>query len=250
MSENSKLRLNFSLDFRIITLVLVAIIVLMLAMWRPWGDATSSDRTIRVTGESVVKAEPDEFVFYPSYQFKNADRDAALVEVSKKSDEVVAKLKELGVVDQNIKTNSGGYNYDYFREEDNTTTYTLQLTVTVNSREHAQTVQDYLVSTSPVGSVSPQATFSEALRKQLESQARDEATKDARAKADQSAGNLGFKVAKVKSVEDGAGFGDVIPLGGEVALDSAASSAMAPKLGVQPGQNDLNYSVTVVYYVR
>ncbi len=54
-----------------------------------------------------------------------------------------------------------------------------------------------MVTTAPTGQVSPRPNFSDAKRKELESKARDEATKDARAKADQSARNLGFKVGKI-----------------------------------------------------
>lgn len=243
-------RLQLSIDYRAIILVLLAVIAGMLIIWKPWNQTTdNSDRTIKVTGETTVKAEPDEFVFYPSYQFKNADKTAALADVTKKSDEITTKLKQLGVADNQIKTNTNGYeNYSYFRNDDNTFTYSFQLTVTVNAKDLAQKVQDYLVTTTPSASVSPQANFSEAKRKQLESTARDQATKDARAKADQSAKNLGFKVGKVKSVEDGTGFDRIYPLNGE-ATDTT-KLASPTQLTIQPGQNDITYSVTVTYFVK
>lgn len=241
-------RLNLSIDYRIITIVLLAVIAGMLALWRPWTSAQTSDRTIQVTGQTTLKAEPDEYIFYPAYEFKNKDRNAALAELSKKSDEVVAKLKSLGVSDSKIKVNSDGYEPYYLEKTPGTTTYTLRLTVVVDNRELAQKVQDYLVTTTPTGTVSPQADFSDARRKELENQARDEATKDARAKADQTAKNLGFKLGKVKAVSDGSGFGDVIPYDGrlEAAIDSSAST----KLAVQPGENELSYSITVTYFVK
>lgn len=246
-------KLNVSIDLRIVVVVLLVAIAGILAVWKPWNAAADSDRTVKVTGEATVKAEPDEYVFYPSYEFKNASKDAALAEVSKKSEEITAKLKALGVADSKIKTNSSGYDrYNYYRNSDDTTTYTLQLTVTVEAKDLAQKVQDYLVSTQPMGSVSPQASFSDAKRKQLESKARDDATKDARGKADQSARNLGFKVGKVKSIEDGTGFNQIFSTGrgaSAVALDSGAETA-SPKLDVQPGENEITYTVTVIYYVR
>jgi uncharacterized protein YggE len=125
----------------------------------------------------------------------------------------------------------------------------LRPTAIVANRELAQKVQDYLVSTSPTGQISPQTGFSTTKQKQLESKARDDATKDARAKADQSAKNLGFKVAKVKSIQDGTNFGGITPM---MLKDSAAGSseAITSSLAVQPGQNDLTYSVTVIYYIK
>lgn len=249
-SSPVKNRLNVSLDLRIIVILLLAVIVGMLFMWRPWSAGGASDRTIEVTGEASIKAEPDEFVFYPTYQYKNAEREKALAEATKKHDEVIAKLKELGVADNKIKSDTSGFDNTlyYPGPERENAVYSSTITVTVASREQAQKVQDYLVTTSPTGSVSPQASFSEGKRKELENKARDEATKDARAKADQSGKNLGFKVGKVKSVTDGAGFGGIEPVMSKMQL--GAEDMARSSLAVQPGENELNYSVTVVYYVR
>lgn len=240
-----KNKMSLNLDFRLVTVVLLLVIAGMLALWRPW-EGQRDDRTIAVTGESTIKATPDEFIFYPAYEFKNADKQAALDVAAKKSDELVAKLKAIGVPENGIKTNADGYDMPTYKD-DTTPTYNLRLTVTVGSRDLAQKVQDYLLTTTPVGAVSPQAAFSDAKRKELESKARDEATKDARAKADQSAKNLGFSLGAVKTVADGAGFGRGVP---PYAVDSNASSGAERQLTVQPGENELSYSVTVTYFVR
>lgn len=248
--SQNKNGINFSLDYRFIIGLLIVIIGIMLLLWKPWEpQIDAKTRTVEVTGQAKVTAVPDEFVFTPAYEFKNTNRDAALAEVSKKSTEVVGKLKELGVADNKIKTNSDGYDYPIYRGNDESTpTYTLRLTVTVDNKEKAQKVQDYLMTTSPTGAISPQATFSDAKRKELESKARDDATKEARTKAEQSAKNLGFKVGEVKSVNDGAGFGGIFPAGrGSMELNATDT---ASKLTLQPGENDLNYTVTVVYFVR
>ena len=133
----------------------------------------------------------------------------------------------------------------------NNFTYTLRPTIKVGKGELVQKVQDYLVSTTPTGQISPQATFSNTYKKLLESEARDKATKDARTKADQTAGNLGFKVAKVKSVDDtGNNVGGPDPSVMMDTLNSAAASEKPASLSVMPGENDLTYSVRVVYYIR
>lgn len=252
-------------DIKTILLVILALAfgLLLGDRWHA-GDRGSSkdDRTVSVTGEATLKATPDEFVFYPSYEFKNGDKAAGLAELTKKSDEIVAQLKKLGVADSKIKTaTSGGDSgpISYAAPTDpgmvpdtKTTSYNLQLTVTVADKDMAQKVQTYLVTTSPIGQVSPQPSFSDAKRKSLEAKARDQATQDARSKADQSAKNLGFTVDKVKSVDDGSGFGvysrgKIAPMAADGATSSAASS---PELAIQPGENDINYSVTVVYTIK
>lgn len=247
---NTTNRASFSFDYRYIIFILLAIIVGMLVVWKPWASVQASDRTVTVTGEATIKAEPDEYVFNPNYEFDNVDKAAALDALTKKASDITAKLKGLGVTDSQIKTNANGgaRYYSYVMRPDNMSVYTLSYTITVNSLALSQRVQDYLATTTPTGEVSPQANFSTAKKKALESQARDEATKEARAKADQSAKNLGFKVGAVKSVSDGSGFGGPINYAqGSMAMDTKSS---APSLVVQPGQNTLDYTVSVIYYLR
>lgn len=246
MKDSPTQKINLALDLRFVVFALIIVIIAMLLMWRPW--ISTSDRTVEVTGQTTVKAVPDEFTFYPSYQFKDADKNAALAQLSKKSDETVAKLKELGVPEAGIKTSSNSsYDTPLIPDEHiKEAGYTLQLTVTVGSEELAQKVQDYLVTTAPTGSVSPQPTFSDTKQKELESTARDLATKDAKEKADQTATNLGFKLGKVKTISDGTGFGGVQPYPARMEVDQTTSSS----LGLHPGENELSYSVTVTYFIQ
>ena len=250
--RQNKGKLKLSLDYRFIIIALLLLVAGMLVAWKPWASAPASTRTVSVTGESTLQAKPDEYVFTPTYDFTNADKQVALNALTSQSDTIVAKLKNLGVSDSQIKTDStsGQRYYTFVANSDNSTTYTLQLTVTVGSSSLAQKIQDYLATTSPSGDVSPQATFSTAKQKSLNNQARDAATKDARAKAEQSAQNLGFKVGEVKSVTDGSGFGEPIPMGVSTSVAPNSGVVKMATLAVQPGQNEINYSVEVVYYIR
>jgi len=246
-------------DWKVVIILLLALATGYLLADKYHNQASSGEeRTIAVSGESTIKATPDEYVFYPNYNFKNADKTAALDELTKKSDQVVAELKKLGVEDNKIKTSSSGGDYGpiyYDGGANKDAVYSLSLTVTVGDSKLAQKVQDYLATTQPTGQVSPQAAFSDSKRKQLEGQARDEATKEARDKAEQSAKNLGFKVGIVKTVEDGSGFGGMQPYASRAmgaATDAVAPEAAstAPKLVVQPGENSLSYTVNVVYTIK
>lgn len=233
-----------------LSIVLALGVVGMLLAWHPWSAVhKATDRTISVSGETTLKAEPDEFVFYPSYEFINADKAAGLKELTTKSDEVVAGLKKAGVADKDIKTDANGYrDYYYYNEDNKMHTYTLRITATTHTKDAAQKAQDYLLTTNPSGAVTPQPTFSKEKQKKLDAQARNEATKDARAKADQQAKNLGFKLGAVKTVSDGTMGGIVTPMLMEG--DAKTVSGTTGSLAVQPGQNDLNYSVQVVYYIK
>lgn len=239
------------LNFKLISHLLLAVIIVMLLVWKPWDQVSSDDRTVTVTGIANVKAEPDLFAFSPAYEIKNADKDAANAELATKSNEVVAGLKKLGVEDKDIKNNASAYNQNFYQDENNTFIYTVVIGVTVDNKDLAQKVEDYLATTGPTGQITPFGQFSDEKRKELEDEARDKANEDARSKADKSAKSLGYKIGRVKSVEDGAGFG-----GGPVPVDTrtmelpASDSALRPSIGLQPGQEEITYSVTVVYYVR
>ena len=255
--DRSRNRINLSLDLRLICILLLATIVGMLLSWQPWSANAVTDanvRTIRVNGEAVLKAEPDEYVFYPTYTVQNPDQGAALAEMQKKSQEIITGLKRLGLADSQIKSSVDSFGRSIApqpvpeRPETPISNYTLQLTVTVSGRSQAQKVQDYLTGTTPTGTITPNANFSTTQRKGLEDKARDQATKDARAKAEQSGKNLGFRLGKVRKVEDGSGF-NAIPYANRGAATDMASP-MPAQLNVQPGENELRYSVSVEYFVR
>ncbi|PID30267.1 hypothetical protein CR973_03090 [Candidatus Saccharibacteria bacterium] len=232
---------------------LVVVIAVLVFLWRPWDAAPAAgDRTIRVSGSATVMAEPDKYVFVPRYKFQNADKAAGLAELTAHSEAVVAGLKKAGVADKDIKTDVNGHR-NYYRY-DNTKrlhVYMLRVTATVQTRKSAQKVQDYLVTTNPSGSVTPRVEFSTAKRKELESKGRLEATKEARAKAEQQAEALGFRIGKVKNVEDSDfDYGYPVPYTADMKRLDGATEHSSTSLTVQPGENELSYSVRVTYYIK
>jgi len=246
--------LNFSINTKWLSLLLIALIVAMLAVWRPWQASNQNGRTIDVSGQAVIKAEPNQYIFYPSYEFKNMSKEEAVKAVTAKSDEVVKKLKQLGVADSKIKTNASSYD-QWLMYSSSGSIYNLSITVTLDDKTKAQAVQDYLLTTNPSGQITPQPNFSTDKQRQLESQGRDAATKDARSKAEQMAKNLGVKLGSVKSISDSGSFGGggcygrICPM-----ADAKASAAIAEtshsSLSLQPGENELNYSIGVTYYLK
>lgn len=229
--------------------LLGAAIILLVGLWRPWQGSTANSRRVTVSGTSTIKATPDKYTFSPSWEFKGNDKTATLKQATDKSATVISELKKIGVADKDIKSNTGGWDgYYYYDSALNQHTYTLNVTATVANRELAQKVQDYLATTEPTGQVSPVGTFSTVLQKKLEQQGRSEATKDARAKADEMAQNLGFKVGKVVTITDNGADGGINTM---LAQGSGLSGNLqSTSLAVQPGQNELTYTVQVVYAIR
>lgn len=266
----SKKSFKFPQGLKLICLILAIIVVGMgisiLFFWKPWQpNIKASDRVVTVTGEATLTATPDEYVFTPAYTFSDANQQTALSQVTSTSDQIVAKLKALGVKSSAIQTNANGYssgNYVPVFQNNKQTTYQLNLTITIDDATLAQKVQDYLVTTSPTGDVTPSVNFSTATQKSLENKARNQAEIDARSKADQSAKNLGFKVANVKTVIDGGlnsggMFDPCGSYGGSITGGACSGSNLdvtsgnsAQSLTLQPGQNQLYYSVQVEYYIH
>lgn len=245
---------DLHINFQWLSLALLLIIIALLAIWQPWKNSYNESRTVVVTGETTIKSEPDEYVFTPSYQAKDRDKALASEAITTKSGSLIVELKKIGIEDKNIKTDISSYGnvYSPGNTPDNETyVYTLALTITSSSKDQAQLIQDYLSTTAPLGSVTPVARFSETRQKELEQTARDQATQDARKKAEQNARNLGFHIGAVKTVSDGSFGGTITPMFATgVAEDKISASGSTSTSPIQLGQNELNYSITVTYYLR
>ena len=250
MTEQKKQpkQVTIKLSWSFLCALLVITNVITIFLWKPWNTSSAATRKVTVSGQATIKAVPDEYVLSPYFEFTNADRTKATAELIGLSTTTTAKLKELGVKDEQIKSNTNGYDkYSYSMPVDNTTnTLQLQYTITVNDKDLAQKIQDYLLTLKPKGQISPQAQFSEGKKKELEDRARTTAIDDAKGKAQKSASQLNAKVGKVIAISEGNSYGGPITYGtAEMSLKS--SDASVP---VQVGQNDFSYSVSVEYELK
>jgi len=249
-----KQSITVKLNAWIICAVLVITNLIMLGFWQPWNSKSVSDRTISITGSTTIESEADQFVFSPYYQKEGTDKVAINAEFSILASTITTKLKELGVADSAIKTDINSYEYSiYYGNQPSNETSTLYITVTIKDKVLAQKVQDYIVTTSPYGSITPQVSFSTAKQKTLESKAREEAIKDAKTKAEASASQLGVKIGKVVSVTDNY-FSGISPLpwmpSDSTSSDSVKESSATSSYTVQPGLNEYSFSVQVVYEIK
>ncbi len=248
---------TLTFDYRwLLIVVLLSIIAVMTLLWRPWEPSFDKNaRTVDVIGKAIVKASPDQAVFSPYYQFNDDDTNAAIEAAKEKSTIIIAELKKLGVKENAIKTQSSGY---VTGTEDDATSigrpsnaYTLSVIVTLEDLPLAQKVQDYLTTTKPEGQITPSYSFTAATQKSLEGKARSEAIKDARKKAEEMAKNLGFGVGAVKSVTDNEFTDYLYPYGPTPMMEGKDLTVeRVSGLALQPGENELSYSVKVIYYIQ
>lgn len=239
---------KISVDIRIVCLFLLAVIVGMLLVWKPWSS-TVAKRTISISAEASQKAEPDEYQFTPNYQEKGANRAAIQKTLSDKITGVIAKLKELGVKESDITLASSTYE-NYFNDGTNEVTLN-SLTITVTDKALSQKIQDYLLTTSPQGQITPYPTFSTEKRKQLEDEVRSTAIANAKKKATTTATDLGAKLGKVVSITDKPTVGFPVTFqGGAEPNVKVLSSGASSSLPVLPGKQNITYSVEIVYELR
>ncbi len=248
MDEKKSKKLNIKVDLRLVCIVLLIVIGAMLAIWKPWQDTVGDNmRKITVSGKGVIKAGPDQFVFNPFYEKDTTSEATAL------NEKLIKDLKDLGVKDSDIKNNASRYGSPeiyYTVPVDGSEKTTLSLTITLDNKELSQKVQDYLLTTNPKGSITPQPSFSTAKQKELEDKARTEAVADARKRADTTANGLGTKIGKVLEISEG-NSGGVYPISmmGGAAM-SADGSVEKQSLAIQPGQDEFSYTVSVTFALK
>ena len=68
-----KQHLTIKINAWIICGILLFANILTIIIWQPWSSRSVSDRTISVTGSTIIQTEPDEFTFSPYYQKQSDD---------------------------------------------------------------------------------------------------------------------------------------------------------------------------------
>ncbi len=242
MSKSIKITINL----KIVAIALAAIIIAMLALWQPWRDSGEL-RKITVAGHARIKAQPDYFQFSPMYQRDNTNRDQAISELNAHIAVVVEDLKKLGIEERYIELQTSAYDQPYIQPlKRGENAVTSHLTVKAVNKELAEKAQEYLLTTSPQGTITPAPTFSEEKRKKLEDEARDKAIADAKLQAERTARQVGAKLGKILEIKDTVG-GGIVPYGPEaIALDSATSST----LPILSGEQEISFSVEAIFEIK
>jgi uncharacterized protein YggE len=245
MNTNS---VSLRLDLRLVCVLLLVVIALMVAIWQPW-EGGGEKRVVTVTGEARIEAVPDEYTFSPYFQEQGSNSQALRDKLAKLGDKLVKELKELGVPENKISLSGSSYDYHYYTNDKGEQTAQLRATVTVDNKELAQKVQDYLLKQDIKGQITPQAQFSQTRQDELKRQARDLAVADARSEAERSAGELEAKLGKIVELKDSETV--AYPWYGRegVALDSGNRSEK-PSLPVTPGEQAFTFQVQATFELK
>jgi uncharacterized protein len=164
------------------------------------------------------------------------------------ANKIIEDLKKLGIKDKDIKTT--GYNinpnYDYVRGGQAITGYTVTQTleVDISPIDIANKAIDTATADGANLVNGASFTFSDKTKADLETKARTEAVKTAKAKAESLAKITGIRLGKIIDVQETNGYNPrPVLMMAKGALDSSASAPTQ----LQPGESSITIDITLSY---
>lgn len=204
---------------------------------------TKSDKgsTIAVSGEGIVKAQPDVAYVRAGVQNSAASAQEAQQENARLMNAVITKLQGMGFTNNDLRT-SGLSLQPVYDKSTNPTAYraTNQVVVTVGEVGQAGTVFDAVVGAG--ANQAGDIQFGIKDNTSLRQQALREAVKTARAKGDAIASEMGVQISAVDGVTEESAGGPPM-----VRYDRGTVAAAAPPTPVLPGELTVTARVRAIY---
>jgi hypothetical protein len=258
---NSKIKNILGLS---IIFTLVVFSLAMIAYVKSYADNTGQDayRSFYVSGEGKVDAVPDLAQFnYTIIDEGSADLEALQESNSNISEDIVAYLKEQGVEEKDIKTES----YNVYPQYDRSICEPGQecdprqiVSYTVNQRVSVKVRESDLVGALLSGVVDMGADSVSSVNfvfdddRDLKAEARLAAMEDARTKAEAMAEAGGFKIGKVLSIDEYSN--DDYGRGGFAYAESMSLDVVeeaAPKaVTIEAGEEEITATVNISYQIK
>ncbi len=220
--------------------------------------APTMPRTITVVGRGEVKVKPDVANTTVGVEALGATVDAAMADAEARMNSVLAALKQMGIADKDIQTSNFSINFERQMDQKPVTAqatpgkfeppagfYRVSNMVQVTIRDMDK-VGDVIDTAVKAGANNVWGiSFNLENTDQLEAQARQDAVKDARARADSLAGLTNVQVGDVISVSEVIG-SQPLPM---------YSTAKAEGLGgggtpSEPGEVTYTTQIQVVYGIK
>lgn len=239
----------------------VIIFFVLLFVFAKWGPAINFATTTQskgepfvVLGEGKVFVTPDTAKVSVGIQETGSSLKTVQNSVNTKSKALTDALKKLGIDDSDIKTTS--YNvypqYDYNGSAQRITGYQVSTEYKVTIKDFEKVNDVITTATSAganiVGSVSFEVNDETELEKTNE--ARKLAVENAKEKAKGLAGAAGITLGKILNVSENQGSS---PIRTSYAVPMAAGDALEKNViqpDIQPGQTEIDVTVSLSYEVR
>jgi hypothetical protein len=240
----------------------VIVFFVLLFVFAKWGPAINFSTISQtkgepfvVTGEGKVFVTPDTAVVTVGIQETGTALIAVQESVNKKSQALVSAIEKLGIDKEDIKTTS--YNlypqYDYLTSTTNRITgYQISTNYQVRVKDFDK-VNEVLttatgVGANAIGSVSFEVN--DETEKEKLNEARELAVKEAKTKADGLSKAAGINLGKIINISESQNANNQIrPLYGMGGSPDVATK-MPIEADIQPGQTEINVTVSLSYEVR
>ena len=216
-------------------------------------SSTTPEHTISVSGTGTVTLKPDVADLHLGVLVSRSTVKAAQAEAAAAMTKVLAALKALGIDDKDVQTSNLSlqptYDYQNGSNPPRITGFQMSNSVTVTIRDLTK-LGDAIDNSLAAGATSVDGVnFRVNDQTAAESQARQAAMTEARAKADTLAASAGITITGVASiVETSAPISVPMPYAAAGALAPTDSAKVATP--IQVGTNDITITVNVVYLIK
>jgi uncharacterized protein len=209
---------------------------------------TTKTDLFTVNGTGEVTAIPDTALLTLGVNKQATSVEDAKNQVNQIINKITADIKALGVNVKDIKTTnySVNPNYDYSggRQSSNGYTVDANIEIKVSPIDKANNAIDVATKdgATQVGNV--QFVLADDEQQKLEDQARSEAIKNAKTKAQSIANAAGLHLGRIVNIQEGAGSPPPLMYAAGADLKQAAGSEPTQ---LNPGENKVSVSVTLSY---
>lgn len=214
------------------------------------SSVKQSSFIVQGTGEAT--AIPDTALISFGVNKNASTVQSAQDQVNAIINKITADLKSLGVEEKNIKTTnySVNPNYDYTGGSQKINGYVVNADVQVKIKPIDKANEAIDIATrdgaTNVGSV--QFVLNEEKQKDLEEQARNDAIKEAKEKAQSISKSAGIRLGRLIDVQESGNPYQPVPMMNSLKVEDARSAGQAvPPTELNPGENKITSNVTLSY---
>lgn len=207
----------------------------------PTLTPSSDTRQVTVVGEGEVQGTPDTLTINASMEFLEADATSAMNQTNERQQAVIDGLAGLGIDRKDIATTAADLQPQYSSDSTSIAAYRATNSVNVKIRDLAAASDAIGLIVGTGGNATRINSISYSIEddSQLVRDARARAFEDAKDRAGQYAELSGLGLGKVISISESAGTTPPIPI--------QAPRAMEAAVPMEPGQQTVGFSVTVIW---
>ena len=238
-----------------ITLIIVGTIIVLAVAALVVFLSLRQGTPITTSGQATLKATPDIVSIYFNVETNGSDATEAKDKNAEIVDAVITELVKKGIERKEITTENFNIYPDYEWTGEGQTlkgykaSHTIRVQLSSSKMDDAGEVIDIGVDN---GALISYINFELSVEKQneLKAQALNQATQDARIKAESIASGLGKRLGRVISVQDSSF--DYYPwpiYRNDMAYGGVAEAKTAIATNINPGQQDVSARVTVTYRI-